>query len=86
MQIDGKMYWKSSHEYDVGIFLMKRHIFPCFFIWGWIKHVFVWNCPSDNYDLWNLKLTYLKPTLMNHCHENYFKIPNYLLYSIVEIF
>jgi hypothetical protein len=29
------------------------------FIQEWRKQIPIWNCPSDEYNLWNLKLSYL---------------------------
>jgi hypothetical protein len=36
-----------------------KDLISCLFTWEWTKHIPIWNCPSDNYDLWNLTLSYL---------------------------
>jgi hypothetical protein len=33
-----------------------KDLISCLFTW---EHIPIWNCPSDNYDLWNLRLSYL---------------------------
>jgi hypothetical protein len=35
-----------------------KDLISCLFTWEWTKHIPIWNCPSDNYDLWNLMLSY----------------------------
>jgi len=57
-------YWKSVHEYNVEKKNFKKTIYlkdalSCLLISESVKQIWIWNCSSDNYDLWNLKLPYL---------------------------
>jgi hypothetical protein len=36
---------------------IQKDTFPYLFIWEWIKCIEIWNYPSDNYNLWNIKLS-----------------------------
>jgi hypothetical protein len=36
---------------------IQEYTIPCLFTWEWPKQI--WNYSSDDYDLWNLKLSYL---------------------------
>jgi hypothetical protein len=38
---------------------IQKHAIPCLFTWQWAKQIRVWNYPSDDYNIWNLKLSHL---------------------------
>jgi hypothetical protein len=49
---------------------IKKYTFPCLFIWEWTKCIEIWNYPSDNYDLWNIKLSCLNQLRWINVIEN----------------
>jgi hypothetical protein len=59
-----KSCWKFTCEYCVGKKTLKKtqiqkYAIPCLFTWQWAKQIRVWNHPSDDNNLWNLKLSHL---------------------------
>jgi hypothetical protein len=85
------MFSKYSCEYGVWKTNLKKtqiqkDTFPCFFIWEWAKKILIWNHPMYD-DSWNLKLSNLKPTLMNHHHWNnlFFQIEPWCHIKAIDI-